>query len=113
MGELELSVMVDRIGNIVGVLSGEADGPAVMLGSHVDTVATGGKFDGALGVIAALEVVATLREAGITPKRPVAVIAFINEDGARFQPDMMGSCIWTGALTLEDAYRIRDGEVSR
>ena len=86
MRELGLEVRVDRIGNILGLMAGERDGPAVMLGSHIDTVATGGRDDGALGVLAALEAVAALKEAGITPKRPVAVIAFTNEEGVRFHP---------------------------
>ena len=88
MRELGLEVRVDRIGNILGLMAGERDGPAVMLGSHIDTVATGGRYDGALGVLAALEAVAALKEAGITPKRPVAVIAFTNEEGVRFHPDI-------------------------
>jgi N-carbamoyl-L-amino-acid hydrolase len=110
MRELGLEVRIDRIGNILGIMPGETDGPAVMLGSHIDTVATGGRYDGAFGVLAGLEVVAALTEAGIAPRRPIAVIAFTNEEGARFQPDMMGSCVWTGALPIEDACSIRDGD---
>jgi N-carbamoyl-L-amino-acid hydrolase len=110
MRELGLEVRIDRIGNIIGIMPGEADGPAVMLGSHIDTVATGGRYDGALGVLAGLEVVAALKEAGIAPKRPLAVIAFTNEEGARFQPDMMGSCVWTRALPLDEAYVARDSD---
>jgi beta-ureidopropionase / N-carbamoyl-L-amino-acid hydrolase len=110
MRELGLEVRIDRIGNILGIMPGETDGPAVMLGSHIDTVATGGRYDGALGVLAGLEVVAALTEAGIAPSRPIAVIAFTNEEGARFQPDMMGSCVWTGALSIKDACSIRDGD---
>jgi len=109
MRELGLEIRADRIGNILGIMPGETDGPAVMLGSHIDTVATGGRYDGALGVLAGLEVVAALKEAGIAPKRPLAVMAFTNEEGARFQPDMMGSCVWTGALSVEEAYAAQDG----
>ena len=110
MRELGLEVRVDRIGNILGLMAGERDGPAVMLGSHIDTVATGGRYDGALGVLAALEAVAALKEAGITPKRPVAVIAFTNEEGVRFHPDILGSCVWTGTFSLDEAYAIRDDD---
>jgi N-carbamoyl-L-amino-acid hydrolase len=110
MRELGLDVRVDRIGNIVGIMAGETDGPAVMLGSHIDTVATGGRYDGALGVLAGLEVVAALKEAGIAPRRQIAVIAFTNEEGARFQPDMMGSCVWTGALSVNQVSATRDRE---
>jgi N-carbamoyl-L-amino-acid hydrolase len=110
MRELGLEVRIDRIGNIVGIMAGEAEGPAVMLGSHIDTVATGGRYDGALGVLAGLEVAAALKEAGIVPKRPIAVIAFTNEEGARFHPDILGSCVWTGELSLEEACAIRDDD---
>ncbi|HEX8165942.1 MAG TPA: M20 family metallo-hydrolase, partial [Beijerinckiaceae bacterium] len=88
--------------------AGETEGPAVMLGSHIDTVATGGRYDGALGVLAGLEAVAAVKEAGIVPKRPLAVVAFTNEEGVRFHPDILGSCVWTGALSLDEAYAIRD-----
>ena len=108
MRELDLEVHVDPIGNIVGVMAGEADGPAVMLGSHIDTVGTGGRYDGALGVMAGLEVIATLREAGFRPRRPIAVMAFTGEEGARFAPDLLGSCVWTGDMSVEEAYAIKD-----
>ncbi|MGL5735556.1 MAG: M28 family peptidase, partial [Beijerinckiaceae bacterium] len=102
MRALGLTVQIDAIGNIVGVLKGAHAGPALIMGSHIDTVATGGKYDGAYGVIAGLEVLAALRDAQITPPRDMAVIAFTNEDGARFQPDMFGSCVWAGQLSLAD-----------
>ncbi|HEY0918721.1 Zn-dependent hydrolase [Devosia sp.] len=103
MRELELEVSIDRIGNIVGTLAGRRDLAPVMMGSHIDTVATGGLYDGALGVLAGLEVVAALRRAGITPERPVQVAAFTNEEGSRFAPDMMGSLVYQGDLPLEAA----------
>jgi N-carbamoyl-L-amino-acid hydrolase len=106
--ETGLKLHVDRIGNILGVLAGETDGPVVMLGSHIDTVATGGKYDGALGVVAGLEALATLKDAGVTPKRPMAVMAFTGEEGARFAPDLLGSCVWTGDMTAEEAYASTD-----
>jgi N-carbamoyl-L-amino-acid hydrolase len=108
MQALGMKVETDKIGNIFGTLLGREDGPPVMLGSHIDTVGTGGCYDGALGVLAGLEVVAVLRDAGITPRYPVCVAAFTNEEGARFQPDMMGSCVHAGILTLEEAYAARD-----
>ena len=79
---------------------GQEEGPAVILGSHIDTVGTGGRFDGALGVIAGVEVLAALRDAGLTPKRDMAVIAFTNEEGARFHPDMLGSYVWAGGMSV-------------
>ena len=75
----------------------------MMMGSHIDTVRTGGRYDGALGVLAGLEVVETLNDAGVVTRRPLAVAFFTNEEGARFQPDMFGSLVFTGALPLERA----------
>ncbi len=102
MRELGLEVTVDRIGNVVGLRPGETDGPPVMTGSHIDTVATGGLYDGNLGVLAGLEVVETLNDAGVTTRHPLAVGFFTNEEGARFAPDMMGSGVHQGALSLDD-----------
>lgn len=110
MHALGLTIATDKIGNIFGTLPGREDGPPVMLGSHIDTVGTGGRYDGALGVLAGLEVVAVLRDAGITPRYPVCIAAFTNEEGARFQPDMMGSCVHAGVLSLEEAYAARDAD---
>jgi beta-ureidopropionase / N-carbamoyl-L-amino-acid hydrolase len=110
MQALGLEVKVDAIGNIVGILKGQQDGPAVILGSHIDTVGTGGRFDGALGVIAGVEVLAALRDAGLTPKRDMAVIAFTNEEGARFHPDMLGSYVWAGGMSVEAAHAEKDSE---
>lgn len=103
MHELGLEVSVDRIGNVVGTRAGREDLPPVASGSHIDTVRTGGILDGNLGVLAALEVIATLDDAGIRTRRPLAVAFFTNEEGARFAPDMMGSAVCQGALDLESA----------
>ncbi len=103
MRELGLAVTIDAIGNVVGVRRGLEDGAPVMMGSHIDTVETGGRYDGALGVLAGLEVLETLDDAGLFTRRPLAVAFFTNEEGARFQPDMFGSLVFTGALPLETA----------
>ena len=108
MRSLGMDVSVDRVGNIVGVLKGETEGPAVIMGSHIDTVGSGGRYDGATGVVAGLEVIATLRDAGMTPKRDMAVIAFTNEEGARFHPDILGSFVWAGGLSVAAAYAETD-----
>ncbi|MCA3635500.1 MAG: Zn-dependent hydrolase [Methylobacterium sp.] len=108
MRGLGLDVRVDMVGNIVGILKGQEDGPAVIMGSHIDTVGTGGRYDGALGVVAGLELMATLRDLGLRPKRDLALIAFTNEEGARFHPDMLGSVVWAGAMTPEEVYAERD-----
>ncbi len=103
MKELGLSVTIDALGNGVGVRAGKEGGPPVMMGSHIDTVATGGRYDGNLGVLGALEVIETLNDAKVVTRRPLAVAFFTNEEGSRFQPDMMGSLVYTGALPLEKA----------
>ena len=105
MRELGLEVRIDPIGNIFGRRRGTDDGAApVMTGSHIDTVRTGGRYDGNLGVLGGLEVVQVLNEAGIATRRPLVVGAFTNEEGARFQPDMLGSLVYAGGLPLEQAY---------
>lgn len=103
MKELGLTVHVDPIGNVVGVLPGATSDEVVMTGSHIDTVRTGGRYDGNLGVLAGLEVIACMRDAGIQPARSVAIAFFTNEEGARFAPDMMGSAVYTGVLSLDAA----------
>lgn len=115
MRELGLQVRVDRIGNIFGLRAGREEIAPVMTGSHIDTVRTGGRYDGNLGVLGGLEVVRTLNEAGITTRRPLVVGVFTDEEGARFQPDMLGSLVYVGGLPLEEAYATRsvDGKVLR
>ncbi|MCA1667527.1 MAG: hydantoinase/carbamoylase family amidase, partial [Thermomicrobia bacterium] len=78
------------------------NGPALLLGSHIDTVPNGGKFDGAFGVLAALEVLRTLREANITPPFPLAVIAWADEEGAQFGTGFFGSMAFVGTPIVED-----------
>jgi N-carbamoyl-L-amino-acid hydrolase len=104
MRELGLEVSVDPIGNIFGLRRGAEDTEPVMTGSHIDTVRTGGRYDGNLGVLGGLEVVQVLNEAGITPRRPLVVGVFTDEEGARFHPDMLGSLVYVGGLSLEQAY---------
>jgi N-carbamoyl-L-amino-acid hydrolase len=102
MRELDLEVRIDAIGNVVGTWN-VGTGAPVMTGSHIDTVRTGGKYDGNLGVLAGLEVIQTLQESGYRPERPMAVGYFTNEEGARFAPDMLGSLVYVGGLGLEEA----------
>lgn len=106
MRRLGLEIAIDPIGNIFGTRKGRSDGPVVMLGSHIDTVATGGLYDGALGVLAGLEVVATLNDAGVETERPLVVAAFTNEEGSRFQPDMLGSLVFAKGMPLDEALDI-------
>lgn len=110
MRELGMRVDIDAIGNIVGTTPGTEDMPPVMMGSHIDTVRTGGLYDGNYGVLSGLEVVATLREVGLPTRRSLAVAVFTNEEGARFQPDMMGSLVYVGGLPLADALATCDAD---
>jgi N-carbamoyl-L-amino-acid hydrolase len=107
MRELGLAVQVDAIGNVFGLRAGQRELPPVMTGSHIDTVRTGGRYDGNLGVIAGLEVVQVLNEAGVTTERPLAVAFFTDEEGARFAPDMLGSLVYAGGLPLAAALEAR------
>lgn len=108
MKALGLAIYIDAIGNVTGVYVGEEALPMVMMGSHIDTVGTGGLYDGNYGVMAGLEVIATLLEAGIRPRRPLAVTFFTNEEGVRFQPDMMGSVVFAGEYPLDAALAAKD-----
>lgn len=108
MRDLGLQVRIDTIGNVIGVRPA-ADGSTarpVMTGSHIDTVRTGGLYDGNLGVLAGLQVIETLAQAGFQTKRPIAVGYFTNEEGARYNPDMMGSLVYCGGMSAEEAYDV-------
>ena len=104
MRELGLQVQVDAIGNIFGLRAGAEDLPPVMTGSHIDTVRTGGRYDGNYGVLSGLEVVQALNDAGVVTRRPLVVAVFTNEEGSRFQPDMLGSLVYAGGMALADAH---------
>jgi N-carbamoyl-L-amino-acid hydrolase len=108
MTALGLEVHVDAIGNVIGLRAGREKLPPVMTGSHIDTVRTGGRYDGNYGVLAGLEIVRALNEAGVTTRRPIAVAFFTNEEGARFTPDMLGSLVYAGGLGLNEAYAATD-----
>ena len=103
MRDLGLSIQVDQIGNVIGSRAGILDSPPIIIGSHIDSVATGGLYDGALGVLAGLEAIQTLNDADLKTQYPIAVSFFTNEEGVRFTPDMMGSAVHQGSLPLETA----------
>ena len=102
MRELDLEVTIDAIGNIIGTWN-VGSGQSVMSGSHIDTVRTGGRFDGCYGVLAALEAIETCKDANVIPPRPLAVGIFTDEEGARFAPDMLGSLVYVGGMSTEQA----------
>ncbi|WP_026574618.1 Zn-dependent hydrolase [Bacillus sp. UNC438CL73TsuS30] len=107
MKEIGLEVEIDRIGNIFGIWYGteNRNEAPIMLGSHIDTVINAGMYDGCYGVLSGLEVITTLQVTGFVPNRPIAVAAFTNEEGVRYQPDMMGSLVYAGGLSVEDALK--------
>jgi beta-ureidopropionase / N-carbamoyl-L-amino-acid hydrolase len=106
-----LEVRVDAIGNIFGRRAGRDPSRApVVAGSHIDTQPSGGKFDGAYGVLAGLEVVRTLNDRGVHTDAPIEVAAWTNEEGSRFTPVMMGSGVFAGAFSLEHALGRTDTE---
>ncbi|WOX03941.1 Zn-dependent hydrolase [Microbulbifer pacificus] len=105
------SVTVDAMGNIFARRPGtNPDLPAVLTGSHLDTQPTGGRFDGVYGVLAGLEVVRSLNDAGIETEAPLEVAVWTNEEGARFSPAMIGSGVWSGEFDLDYAYARSDKE---
>ena len=107
MRDLGLTVTIDAIGNIFGVRRGRENLPPVMFGSHIDTVGTGGRYDGLYGVLGGLETCQALDDANRATRRPLALVAFTNEEGSRFPPYAMGSLVYVGGLALEDAYAVR------
>ena len=103
MREAGLEVRIDTAGNIIARRAGSDDSlPAIAMGSHTDTVPLGGKYDGALGVMGAIEVVKALAENGHVPRHPIEVIVFTNEEGTRFHRWLIGSRAMAGMLEPED-----------
>ena len=107
--ETGLDLRVDAIGNLFARRKGaDAAAPPVVMGSHLDTQPNGGKFDGAYGVMAGLEVVRALNDAGVTTRAPLEVASWTNEEGSRFVPTMMGSGVFTGVYSLDDVLAHED-----
>ena len=97
------------IGNLfLRLQRGDPEAPAVLTGSHLDSQPSGGRFDGVFGVLAGLEAVQSIVDAGVPLARPIEVVAWMNEEGSRFAPGMMGSSAFTGAATPESYFEIRD-----
>jgi len=113
MRDLGLTVSIDVVGNVVASTSSDGAAGAVMAGSHIDTVGTGGRYDGNLGVLAGIEVIEATLAAGIDLERPLAVAFFSNEEGSRYPPDMMGSLAYVGGMSVEAVLEIEgvDGTV--
>ena len=106
-----LEVHVDALGSMFGLRKGRnMSKPPIGLGSHLDTQPTGGKFDGVLGTLAALEVVRTLNDAGIETELPICIANWTNEEGSRFAPAMMASAAYVGDFTTDDILSRKDAE---
>ena len=105
--EAGLAARLDPAGNLIATWNGSGDGPAFAMGSHLDSVPMGGRYDGALGVLGALAAVELLQERGFTPERPICVLAFMDEEGTRFGESMFGSRAFVGEelLRLPGAHR--------
>lgn len=110
LDKLGLEVRIDAIGNLFGILPGTNNGtaPGIMFGSHTDTVGRAGRLDGALGVVAALEVLEVISASDWRPAHPLILASFVNEEGVRYMPDMMGSLFHAGSLALETALESKD-----
>ena len=109
--QLKLDVYIDEISNLFFRLEGEDDQLApVLTGSHIDTQPNGGKFDGAFGVVAALEALHAIKESGQPIRRSVEAVIWLNEEGSRFSPGMMGSEVFTGIRDLADVQEVKDSD---
>ncbi len=107
--EAGCTVGVDQMGNMFAVRPGQdSDALPVMVGSHLDTQPTGGRYDGVLGVLGGLEIVRTLNDLDIKTKHPIAVVNWTNEEGTRFAPAMMASAVFAGIITQDEAYSKTD-----
>ncbi|USU19375.1 Zn-dependent hydrolase [Paraburkholderia fungorum] len=107
--EAGLTLSVDQVGNLFARRAGKRnDAAPVASGSHLDTQPEGGRFDGVYGVLAALEVVRTLNDADIQTEKPIEIVVWTNEEGARFTPAMLGSAAFTAVMPLAQALNTRD-----
>ncbi|MGG3768130.1 Zn-dependent hydrolase [Priestia megaterium] len=106
--DLGMDIKIDDLGCIYATLEGLEDKPPVVIGSHMDSVKKGGRFDGILGVVAGLELVRTLVEHNIKPKVPITIVNFTNEEGARFEPSMMASGILSGKFQKDVMMKKKD-----
>ncbi|WP_428490957.1 Zn-dependent hydrolase [Rhodopila sp.] len=108
---LGLTVRVDAIGNMFARRPGrDPNRPPVLFGSHLDSQPSGGKFDGALGVLAGLEVMRSLNDLNIVTEAPLELINWTDEEGSRFGHSLMGSGVWAGVFGLDKAYALTDTE---
>jgi beta-ureidopropionase / N-carbamoyl-L-amino-acid hydrolase len=106
--EVGCTVAMDRVGNILARFPGRENLPPVAIGSHLDTTMTGGRFDGILGVLGGLEILRTLHNRHITPRRPIDLVDWTNEEGVRFPSYMSGSLVFAGLRPVEWLHSLTD-----
>jgi N-carbamoyl-L-amino-acid hydrolase len=106
-----MTVSVDEIGNLFARRDGtQKDAAPVLIGSHLDTQPEGGRFDGVYGVLAALELVRALNDANVATEKPIEIVSWTNEEGARFTPAMLGSAVFTGITPMDEALAKKDAD---
>lgn len=111
LADLDLDVRIDEIGNIFGRREGtDADASPVLIGSHLDSQPYGGRFDGQLGVLCALETLRAFDDEGIETDRPIEIVNWTNEEGSRFEHAMLGSAVWAGVTDSDEALALTDDE---
>ena len=109
MQEAGLSLRIDSFGNVIGHLAGQEETlPAVMCGSHADSVPEGGNYDGTVGILAAIEVARSMKEDGFINQRPLEIVLFMCEESSRFNAATLGSKAMRGHLTEKDLHRLQD-----
>jgi N-carbamoyl-L-amino-acid hydrolase len=113
MEDAALAVRIDDLGNMTGRRAGAESGVAVLMASHIDTVRRGGRYDGAYGVLGALEVMRTLNDLGVTTRRPLEMVNWTNEEGVRFEPAMTSSGAVAGRFTADYVYDRTDRDGAR
>ncbi|MDN3015820.1 hydantoinase/carbamoylase family amidase [Paenibacillus sp. BSR1-1] len=114
MKEAGLSVRHDHFGNLIGRKEGQNPClPPIMIGSHIDSVRNGGKFDGVIGVLAGIEIVHKLTELNIVHEHPIEVVAFCEEEGSRFNDGLFGSRGMVGKVKYEDLQKLDENQISR
>jgi N-carbamoyl-L-amino-acid hydrolase len=113
MDDAALRVRIDDLGNMTGRRAGAESGAAVLMASHIDTVRRGGRYDGAYGVLGALEVMRTLNDLGVTTRRPLEMVNWTNEEGVRFEPAMTSSGAVAGRFTADYVYDRTDRDGAR
>ena len=111
LNDLDLEVRIDEVGNVFGRREGtDPDAAPVLIGSHLDPQPFGGRFDGQLGVLTALETLRAFDDEGVEHRRPIEIVNWTNEEGSRFKPALMGSGAFVGELDVEEALAATDAD---